>query len=114
MAVTWSAAIVSATIAGGRKRVVADLTTSGSGNTYTTGGDAHPGLGAFGFRRFLEHMNIMGAIDGFIYKWDKANSKIVVYNDNSAASYTQNVQLGELAAATALNSKTLRVEAIGF
>lgn len=115
MAVTWIATVEDRTVAGGKRINRVKLTTSGSGNTYTTGGDAPPSFGDMGFKRNLDYINIFDQSgDGFVYKYDKANNKIMVFNENENATYLQRQQISQIQAATALNSKTLYVEAVGW
>lgn len=115
MAITWVATVERRTIEGKRKIVRLKLTTSASGNTYTTGGDAPPSFGAMGFKRNVDYLNIFDqSVDGFFYKYDKTNNKIMVFNENENVTYLQRPQMAQVPAATALNSKTLFVEAVGW
>lgn len=115
MAVTWIASVEERTVAGGKHINRVRLTTSGSGNTYTTGGDALPSFGDMGFKRNLDYINICDqSTDGFIYKFDSVNKKMMVFVENDAGAYAQRPQMAQVQAATALNSKNLLVEAVGW
>jgi hypothetical protein len=115
MAVTWTATVEERWRESSKRYSRVKLTTSASGNTYTTGGDAPPAFGALGLKRNLEALIFTDGVsgDGFIYKYDQTNNKIKVFVENDAAAYAQRPQMAELPAATALNSKTAFVIAIG-
>lgn len=115
MAVTWLATVERVTIEGKRKIARVQLSTSGSGNTYTTNGDDPPSFGNLGFKRNLDYLIIFDtSIDGLIYKYDKLTNKIQVYNENENATYLQRQQISQVQSATALNSKVLFAEAVGW
>lgn len=114
MAVTWIATVEDRTVAGGKRINRVKLTTSASGNTYTTGGDALPSFGDMGFKRNLDYINITdeSSGDGFELKFDQTNKKIKIFQgDNPNVAAAPSV---ELPAATAFNSKTVFVEAVGW
>lgn len=100
---------------GKKKHARVKLTTSASGNTYTTGGDALPSFGNMGMKRNIDFIIITDSVvDGFIYKYDQANNKIQVFQENENATYLQREQLAQVPSAEALNSKTLYCEVVGF
>lgn len=114
MAVTWTATVEDRWVAGGKKHARVKLTTSASGNTYTTGGDAIPAFGALGMKRNVDFLTVFDESgDGFLYRYDKANGKIKVFQENENVTYLQREQLAEVPAAEALNSKTLYCEVVG-
>lgn len=115
MAVTWTATVEQRWKEGKKRHARVKLTTSASGNTYTTGGDAIPSFGAMGMKVRVDYIILTddSVGDGLVYKYDQANKKLKVFNDNANATYLQNQALGELPAATALNSKTLYCEVVG-
>lgn len=114
MAVTWTATVEDRWSEGGKRHARVKLTTSASGNTYSTGGDAIPAFGAMGMKRNVDFLHIFDQSgDGFLYRYDKVNQKIKVFNENENATYLQRQQVSEIQAATALNSKTLYCEVVG-
>ncbi len=60
--------------------------------TYPTGGVPLPAIGTFGFKKAIEFGVIEQPVNGFFYKFDRANHKIVIY--------TQGVRTGSTAAST--------------
>lgn len=112
MAVTWLATVVSRRIEGKRKIAIVNLTTSGSGNTYTTGGDSPPSVGDMGMKRFVDVIRFFDTSqEGFIYTYNRTTNKIKLYSDVTPAA---TAPLPEVAAATALNSKSIFAEVVGF
>lgn len=112
MAITWLASVVSRRIEGKRKISVVNLTTSGSGNTYTTGGDAPPSFGDLGMKRNVEVIRFFDTSqEGYLYTWDRTNNKIKIFKDELTAA---DAPLTQVDAATAFNSKSVFVEVVGF
>jgi len=112
MAVTWLATVISHRIEGKRKIAVVNLTTSGSGNTYTAGGDAPPSFGNLGMKRNVEVIRFFDTSqEGYLYTWDSVNNKIKIFKDEATAA---DAPLTQVDAATALNSKSIYAEVVGF
>ena len=112
MAITWLASVVTRRIEGKRKISVVNLTTSGSGNTYTTGGDAPPSFGDLGMKRNVEVIRFFDTSqEGYLYTWDRTNNKIKIFKDELTAA---DAPLTQVDAATAFNSKSVFVEVVGF
>lgn len=112
MAITWLASVVSRRIEGKRKIAVVNLTTSGSGNTYTTGGDAPPAFGDLGMKRNVEVIRFFDTSqEGYLYTWNRTNNLIKIFKDEATAA---DAPLTQVDAATAFNSKSVFVEVVGF
>jgi hypothetical protein len=68
-------------IPAGPKRVqIASVTFGDGALTYPTGGVPLPAIGVFGFNKAIEFGVIEQPINGFFYKFDRANHKILIYN----------------------------------
>lgn len=63
--------------------------------TYPTGGVPLPAIGVFGFKKIIEFGLIEQPVDGYVYKYDRTNHKIVIY--------AQGVTTGSTAASTSAN-----------
>lgn len=112
MAITWLASVVSRRIEGKRKIAVVNLTTSGSGNTYTTGGDAPPAFGDLGMKRNVEVIRFFDTSqEGYLYTWNRTTNKIAIFRDNGTATLAP---LPEVANGVTHNSKSVFVEVVGF
>ncbi len=68
------------------KTVVTDLTFGDGAKTYPTGGIPLPTLANLGFRRNIESIHIPqdSSGDGFVYKVDHANHKLLIYTQGVA------------------------------
>lgn len=112
MAVTWLATVVSRRIEGKRRVALVNLTTSGAGNTYTTGGDLAPSFGNLGMKRNVERIDFYDTSqEGYLYTYNQTTGRIKLYQDNAVAAAAP---LGEVAAAAALNSKSVYAEVVGW
>jgi len=79
-----------------------DIAFGDGSKTYPTGGVPLPGLGNFGMKREIKGM-LIGSIDGLVYKYDKANHKLLIFwGDYSNASDGPLVEFVGAPAATAL------------
>lgn len=113
MAVTWTVTPERTSIEGKNRRIRATLSAGASSQTVTSGGDAIPVFGNWGFKRNLDLVIIseMNATDGYVYKYDKSAGKILVYlgDNNNAAD-------GPLIQATGadISNAILIVEAVGW
>lgn len=62
------------------KRCQIALVAFGDGAlTYPTGGVPLPAMGVFGFHTVIEFGAIEQPINGFLYKYDRANHKLLIY-----------------------------------
>ena len=84
---------------GNRRMVTADLTFDAS---YATGGEAITAA-EFGLRE-LENLQIPGTDGTLLFAWDRANGKIVVFDDIAS----------EESATTDLSHVTIRCTAYGY
>lgn len=83
-------------IPAGPKKVQLASVAFGDGSlTYPTGGVPLPAIGVFGFLKAIEFGAIEQPINGFFYKYDRANHKIVIY--------TQGMRTGSTAAGALAN-----------
>lgn len=107
---TYAISDTRVTIEGKNRRIRATLTASG---TYTTGGDDLPAFSSWGFKRNIDYVIIIDAVnaDGIVYKYDRANHEILAYWDKATAA---NSALGEVTNGTSLAGKVLVVEAVGW
>ncbi len=76
-------------IPAGPKRVQIASVTFGDGSlTYPTGGVPLPAIGVFGFNKLIEFGLIEQPINGFFYKFDRTNHKIVIYTQGITTGST--------------------------
>jgi hypothetical protein len=67
------------------------IASVGFGNgslTYPTGGVPLPAIGVFGFKKAIEFGVIEQPVNGFIYKFDRANHKIIIYTQGMRTGST--------------------------
>lgn len=107
---------VNSEIRGGPKQKRNRVTIAfGNGSlTYPSGGVPMPAIGSFGMVTALDGLVMIDAhaANGFLYKFDRANRKIRIYQgDNDNAS---DAALIELVTATAPAAASLIAEAIGW
>lgn len=103
-------AVIRARDATSKARRAVDVTLD---NSYPTGGYAltpqQLGLGSGGA---IEHVNVMGTADGYLYKWNPATNKLMVFQgDNANAAAAPGTEVAN--ASAALNNKVVRLEVVG-
>lgn len=111
MAITWTPTVEDRWVAGGKRHARVKLVASG---TYSAGGDAIPAAGALGMKRNVDFLVITDGsmATGHLYKYDQANKKIKIFDDNENATYLADQEFGELDAGTAVTT-TVYCEVVG-
>jgi hypothetical protein len=84
---------------------VAQLVFGDGALTYPTGGIPLPAIGAFGLNKGIDMALVAPAINGFVYKYDKTNHKMLIYTQGvvtgaTAAGATENGALATNSAGT--------------
>jgi hypothetical protein len=62
-----------------KRAQIASVVFGNGSLTYPTGGVPLPAKGSFGFQKEIEFGVIEQPINGFVYKFDRANHKILIY-----------------------------------
>jgi hypothetical protein len=96
-----------------RKRNRVKIVFGDGALTYPTGGVPMPAKGVFGMVRELESLTFydMAHANGFVYKYDRDNNKMVIYAETTVAT---NQPLLEATTGLAPASTTLVCEAVGW
>jgi hypothetical protein len=58
---------------------IASIVFGNGSLTYPTGGIPLPAMGVFGFKKLIEFGAIEQPVNGFLYKFDRANHKMLIY-----------------------------------
>jgi len=113
MAVTLTTTVEARWREGNKRHSRVKLVSSSTGNTYATG-IAVPAFGILGLKRNLEFLVLTSPVsaDGYVYKYDQANAKILAYQAPAKAT-TAVAALSQVATSTLFNSKTWYAEAVG-
>jgi hypothetical protein len=100
----------SETFAAGQKRTVVTIAFGDASLTYATGGVPMPAVTAFGMGSAIDIMMIQQPVSPLLqYRYDKANNKMVILDEDNTSGI-----LAELANGTAPAAVTLTAYVIGI
>jgi len=75
--------------AGTNKRCqIATVAFGNAALTYPTGGVPLPAIGVFGFVKAIEFGVVMPPLDGYVYKYDVTNHKIMIFGQGVTTGHT--------------------------
>ena len=73
-------------IGNGYKQRIFDLTVGNGVLTYPTGGIPLPTLAALGFNKEIRFATVMPPLNGYVYRYDRANHKLLMFYGNYDAA----------------------------